>query len=320
MADVARLREADRGQLFLVGALALAVIFVVLAVLLNTAIYTGNIATRDPGPGTTEVVEYENAATAMADRTLADVNVVNNSSYTELESAFRGAVTEWSDTANVHTSAALADAHVSTVATRRGTKIGQTNDTNFTSDSGATVWQVANNSSIRAFQMTVEQSSLGDDGILTNDPEFGIEFSWGTEQLTLYIYNSGTLTNDVTVALYDGGTEISDCSVSAGGDDRVTVDLSGATLAGEDCGTLATLQNRLPASYTTRFENGSYAQGNYSLVVNRELGAFATGADGGAGDPYTAPALYSAELQVTYRSSVTYYRTQRRVAPEELHA
>lgn len=319
MADVAPLREADRGQLFLVGALALAVIFVVLAVLLNTAIYTGNIATRDPGPGTTEVVEYENGATEMADRTLADVNAVNNS-YPELESAFRDAVTDWSATANTHTSAALADAHVSTIATRRGTKIGQTNNTNFTSDSGAETWQVANNSSIRAFQLTVEQSSLGDDGILTNDPEFAIEFAWGTERLTLYIYNSGTLSNDVTVTLYDSGTEISDCSVSAGGDDRVTVDLSGATLASEDCGTLATLQTRLPANYTTTFENGTYARGNYSLLVNRELGEFATGADGGAGDPYAAPALYSAELQVTYRSSVTYYQTQRRVAPEELHA
>jgi len=131
MADVARFREGDRAQLFLVGALALAVIFVVLAVLLNTAIYTGNIATRDVGPGTGVVVEYEQAATGMADRSLRTVNIENNSNYTNLETTFNDTVSIWSDRANTHSSAALADAHVSVVETKRGTKIGQNGTRNF---------------------------------------------------------------------------------------------------------------------------------------------------------------------------------------------
>jgi|AntDeeMetagen134_2_1112570.scaffolds.fasta_scaffold01040_2 hypothetical protein len=320
MADVARFREGDRAQLFLVGALALAVIFVVLAVLLNTAIYTGNIATRDVGPGTGVVVEYEQAATGMADRSLRTVNIENNSNYTNLETTFNDTVSIWSDRANTHSSAALADAHVSVVETKRGTKIGQNGTRNFTDDNNSRQWTVANNTTARAFQMTVEQGSLGDDDLFADDPEFAVEFADGGEELTLYIYNSGTLTNDVTVVLYDDGTEVSECSVSAGADDRVSIDFSAATLAGEDCDALEELTSRLPPQYTVTFENGTYAEGNYSLIVDRPINKLETGADDAAGGPYAAWALYSAELSVTYQSSVIYYRTNVRLAPEELDA
>jgi len=318
MADVARFREADRAQLFLVGALSLAVIFVVLAVLLNTAIYTGNIATRDPGPGTGEVVEYEQAAIAMADRTLADANTYNNSSYDDLESTFQDTVVVWSDTANVHSSTSLADAHVSTLATVRGTKIGQNHERNFTDAAGAVNWTVANDTQARSFSMTVEQDSLGDDNLFADDPEFAIEFDGDGTTLTLYIYNSQTVSNDVTVALYEDGSAVDDCSVSAGGDDRVDIDLSDSQLAGDDCSALEALHDRLPDRYDTEFQNGDYAAGTYSLVVDRPVDSLQTGADeSGDAAPYAAPALYSAELQVTYRSSTTYYRTEERVAPGE---
>lgn len=321
MADVARLRRADRGQLFLVGALALAVIFVTLAVLLNTAIYTGNIATRDPGPGTGEVVEYQQAALSMADHTLEAVNTENNSSYTDLESTFRDSVRVWSNTRNVHASATLADAHVSTMSTLRGTRIGQQTNRTFTSDSGATSWQVANDSAVRAFSMTVNQSSLADDGLFQNESEFAVEFEGGGTALTLYVYDNGTLTNDVTVALYDGdNNEIGSCSVAAGSDDRVKVDLSAATLAGQDCAALAVLDDRLPSRYNTSFVAGGNAKGTYVLVVDRPVGKLQTGADDAAGGPYVTPALYSVELQATYRNSVTFYRTELRVAPGEIHA
>jgi len=168
--------------------------------------------------------------------------------------------------------------------------------------------------------MTVEQGSLGDDDLFADDPEFAVEFADGGEELTLYIYNSGTLTNDVTVVLYDDGTEVSECSVSAGADDRVSIDFSAATLAGEDCDALEELTSRLPPQYTVTFENGTYAEGNYSLIVDRPINKLETGADDAAGGPYAAWALYSAELSVTYQSSVIYYRTNVRLAPEELDA
>lgn len=319
MADVARLREADRGQLFLVGALALAVIFVTLAVLLNTAIYTGNIATRDPGPGTGEVVEYESAAVTMADRSVRTANVYNNSSYADLEATFGGTVSVWSNRTNVHTSTALADAHVRTMSTLYGTKIGQTGTRNFSADNGDIDWMVANDSRVRSFELSVEQDSLADDNLFQNEPEFAIEFSGGNDTLTLYIFNNGTLTDDVTVGLYDGNStsdEIDSCSVNAGADDRATVNISGEQLAGGDCEALETLNDRLPNRYNTTFQNGDSAEGNYSLIVDRSMGEFETGANA-SGTPYTAPALYSVELQVTYRSPVTYYQTEVRVAPEE---
>jgi hypothetical protein len=265
-------------------------------------------------------VEYEQAATGMADRSLQTVNIENNSNYTDLENTFGDTVSIWSNRANTHSSAGLEDAHVSVVATKRGTKIGQTGTRNFTDDNDNPQWVVANNTTARAFQMTVEQGSLGDDGLLSGDPEFAVKFSDGANELTLYIYDNGALTDDVTVVLYDDGTEINDCSVSADGTGRVSIDFSAATIDGGPCDPLVTLTNRLPAQYTVTYENGSYAKGNYSLIVNRATDKLETGADDTVAEPYADPALYSAELSVTYRSSVTYYRTNVQIAPEELDA
>jgi hypothetical protein len=326
MADVSpRLRGADRAQLFLIGALALSVIFVVLAVLLNTAIYTGNIATRNPGPGTTEVVEYERAALSMADTTITTVNGRNNSSYSELRSAFGDTVVTWSDLANTHSGVGLADSQLSVVTTRRGSKVGQEQARNFTSDTGAGNWTVVNNSSTRAFRMNVSQPSLLNTtlaGQLLND-SFYVGFDDGGGEWRTYIYREGT--GNVTVKVTDpSGSQVGDsCSVDSGSDDYVHVNISTAELGGAACPASGQLFAGLDQRYNVTYGNALGAtdseriNGTYSVVVDRPVGQFETGADENATEPYAAPALYSADLQITYRSSRVYYRTNVRVAPEE---
>lgn len=326
MADVSpRLRDADRAQLFLVGALALSVIFVVLAVLLNTAIYTGNIATRDPGPGTTEVVEYEQAALSMADTTITTVNDRNNSNYTDLRSAFDGSVETWSEVANAHSAAGLADSQLSVVTTRRGTKVGQDDPRNFTSDTGAGNWTVANNSSARAFRLNVSQPSLLDislDDVLLEE-SFYVGFDDGSGEWRTYIYRNQT--NHVAVRVIDpAGSQVGEtCSVDFGSEEYVQVNLSTGQLGGTSCSAFSQLYDGLSGRYNVTYNNALDATGSekingtYSVVVDRPVDELETGADENSAEPYAAPALYSADLQITYRSSAVYYRTNVRVAPEE---
>lgn len=325
MADVSRrrLREADRAQLFLIGALALSVIFVVLAVLLNTAIYTGNIATRDPGPGTGEVVEYESEAASMADTTITTVNVRNNSSYSELRSAYGDTIAVWSETANAHTVADLADAHLSVVTTNRGSKIAQEQPSAFTDDSGGVNWTVANNSTARAFRMNVSRSTLGDVDIIDLADTFYVGFNDSNGEWKAYVYQEDLSNVSVDVFHPDGSQVGSTCSVDAGADGHALVELSTARVGGQPCPALTELFQGLSAPYTVTYNNTEDGSGNeqingtYSVVVDRPVDDLETGADEDPGEPYAAPALYSADLQVTYRSSVVYYRTNLRIAPEE---
>ena len=48
----------NRGQLVLLSGLVLATIFVALVLILNSAIYTENLATRNDGVPTTDAIEY----------------------------------------------------------------------------------------------------------------------------------------------------------------------------------------------------------------------------------------------------------------------
>ena len=327
MADVdgppRRLRDADRAQLFLVGALSLAVIFIVLAVLLNTAIYTGNIATRDPGPGSGEVVEYEQAATSMANHTIVAVNEENNSSYSALKSSFTGTVSDWSDAAATHASTRLVDARVSTLTTQRGTKIAQENRDDFTNDTGADDWTVANNTTARAFRMNVSQSSLVDINTLSLVDSFYVGFDNGTSEWKAYVYQEGG--TNVSVDVEDpSGNQIGDtCTADAGTNNHVLVELSTAQVDGKPCPALNDLFQNLSGPYTVTYNNTESAtdderiNGTYSVIVDRPTDELETGADDDPGEPYAAPALYSADVQITYRSPSAYYRTEIRVAPEE---
>ncbi len=320
--SVSRLRDADRGQLFLVTALALSLMFVVLAVLLNTAIYTGNIATRDPGPGTGEVIEYERAAVAMGEHTIAAVNEQNNSSYSNLRTSFTDTVDIWSESGSVHPATELSDTQATTVAMVDGTKIAQESQDSFTDDNGTADWTVANNSSARAFRLNVSQSSLVNitAGLLTDS--FYVGFDDGGGEWRTYVYREGD--GNVTVEVEDpsGSPVGSACSVAPGSDDHVLIELSTAQIGGKDCPALTTLysgiDDRYNVTYNSAKDGGSETiNGTYSVVVDRSTDELATGADATSDDPYAAPALYSVELQLTYRSPVAYYRTNIEIAPEE---
>lgn len=321
-----RIRSDDRAQLFLIGALALSVILVTLAVLLNTAIYTGNVATRDPGPGTTEVIEYERAADEMATRSVTAVNYGNNSSYAALESNFTAVVANWSQAANTHQVIVGADGYTTTASMTRGTRIGRDSVGNFTSDGGAADWTVANDSHVRAFQMNVSQASLN-----AFNADVGTLLGWEASSYFRVIFRDTTgdewevylhqKAGDVALNVVDpAGNEVGDgCTEPPGADGYATVDITNASLAGQPCPELRFFSN-LTGTYDIDYgkADGTNVEGTYSMVVDRPLPMLDTGADDDPSRaPYATPALYSADLRVNYRSPSAAYETQIRVAPGE---
>ncbi|MFW5917952.1 MAG: DUF7261 family protein [Haloferacaceae archaeon] len=309
MADV-----DDRGQLLLVGALTLAVMLVALAVLLNAAIYTGNVATRDAGTGAGEAIEYEGEARTMAQASIDDVD---GDTYAAVEANFTDAVQGWSELTHTHSGASLAASNLTTVNTTYGTRVAQHTDRNFTDDNGNSTWTVAEDSHVRAFRMNVTRDSLASGA----DDAFYVNFDNGSGDWNVFVYEDG---GNVTVSLEnpDGETVGDDCTVDPGADNRALVDFTAGTVGGQACPKMDFVGN-LSDEYTVRYvdaRNGDGDErinGTYSLVVGESLDDLETGADENGDAPTVTRVLYSAELQVTYRSANLYYQSEIRVAPGE---
>ncbi|WP_049980475.1 DUF7261 family protein [Halolamina rubra] len=307
MADV-----DDRGQLLLVGALTLAVMLVALAVLLNAAIYTGNVATRDAGTGAGEAIEYEGEARTMAQ---ASIDGVDGDSYAEIRGNFTDSVDGWDDLVHTHSAASLAATNVTTADMTNGSRIGQDTDRNFTDDNGNSTWTVAEDSHARAFRLNVTQGDLASGA----SDAFQVTFNDSTDEWGVYVHTNSDDNVSVTVE-NETDTEVGSCTVDPGDDDRAVIDITDGTVAGQDCPELRFFEN-LSGTYTVGYvdtlDGGEQVNGTYSLVVDQPEGSLVTGADEDAGAPAVSPALYSANLSVTYRSSDLLYKSEIRVAPGE---
>jgi len=238
MADV-----DDRGQLLIVGALTFAVMLVALAVLLNAAIYTGTVATRDAGTGSGEAIEYQGETTAMASDTMASLNARENASYADLRINFTTSVDAWSRAASTHASAALADAEVETLGDpTRGTKIQQDGERNFTSAGEAANWTVANDTTARAFRMNVSQSSLATPNDITEElltdsspSYFHAEFDDGSSVYRVQLRGTDDPDDSIVRVLDGAGNQLGDdCRVTPD-DGRLLVDLTDASVDGGYC-------------------------------------------------------------------------------------
>lgn len=318
---------SDRAQLFLVGALSLAVLFVALALLLNTAIYTDNLAARGASADAGAVVEYRNVAADGAALGLRGANYRNNSSYADLESALDANVAAWASASGTHRAADGVAAGTEMDSVVRGTRIEQDEVREFTNRSGAQNWTAARDVHARNFTMVVESNSLisletDDDtlGEMTGSDLYYLTLTDSTDQ-TWYVFLYEASVGTVGVEVWDETSRLGTCTASGS---SVTVDVTNASVGGSRCAPLAFFDD-VSGTYDLAHHTGSLisVQGTYSLVVDRPVGDFDTTtsghyyADADGSSPYVTPALYSADVRVTYRDPAVDYETTVRVAPGE---
>lgn len=329
MADV----SDERGQLFLVGALVLAVLFVSFAMLTNTAVYTENLATRDSDPGTADVVEYREAVERGVGGAIGYVNRHNHTDNSTLGGNFSDAVDEWDNASARNYAATGRVVNATNASVEFGARIAQTNETrNFTNASDEANWTlVADGSDIRAHRLNVSTEHLVDKSEFGGNPDdlpgsgaFHANYTNRSSDDTrsVYVYkDDGSDPSQVVVAVVtvdDGSRTVSaECSAPARNDTAV-VDVTGARVAGHRCAALDFFGN-VSDSYDLAYRNGGAANGTYSLVVDEsessvESGSFGVEADG---DPFVTDAIYAAKVDVTYENSRVYYHARIRVAPGE---
>ncbi|WP_224269568.1 DUF7261 family protein [Haloprofundus salinisoli] len=298
----------DRAQLFLVGALSLAVVFVALSLILNSAIYTENLATRstdaaggaavldtraDVEAGVAGLIEYENRNRASVDPTAVENGVAELNSQVGNYSVRNGRAVR-----------------VSYVSRTDGTAAEQSTEGNFFADGTTTAdWSVATNvDGLRAFEQRVQIGSLATE---SGDP-FATEFVGGGDTHRVRLLRVGDDDLRVEVTTLSGEVEETErCALYDGAsvDESVTVDLTSATVGGEPCPALEFFDES--AIYDVSYENGDAVSGTYRFVVD-EGSVQAV--------PNSKEVVYAVTVDLAYYSSNLDYETTLRVAPGEAGA
>lgn len=305
--------DRERGQLVLLSGLLLATSLVALVLILNSAIYTENLATRNDGAPATDAIEYrENARQGVAG-SIEHVNrharSRNKGNHTD---ALDESIASWTNRSLQHVAL---DGHAANVTLNRstaiewGTRIGQNADRNFTNANGDPSWEVVGNvSNAVRFRMNVTNESLNGQ---TNSP-FIFWINNSTESHEISVYRSGSST--ITV---DGGDGFP-CSVSG---PRAEIDLLNATIEN------ATTQRGCQAlkfvdsfdSYQVEYQNADNVSGVYELSTEGDPTQLTgnTNNYSVSSNPYITWAIREATVDVVYESPSLRYESNVTVEPHD---
>ena len=305
MADV-----RDRAQLFLVGALSLAVVFVVLALVVNSAIYTENLATRSTDSGTDDAVKFR----TTVESSVGGLVAYENRRTTPDTSALIDGIDDIDDRLSRFNGRHGAFSRVSHVSDSPGTQLIQDTDREFSNTaSGNDDWQLATGvTATRSFQQRSEIDELDDVSLLGSI--FGsstfhtvvTDDDGDVYKIALY-HDAGADEAYVTVEDPAGNTQT--CTYAyASSSETVTVDLTSAEFAGTHCGALE-FWGDLDSPYTIEYVNGQSAEGTWDLVMQ--------GTATSSADPYEKTGIYDVTVRLLYRTDDVTYKTSVTVAPGE---
>lgn len=315
----------DRAQLVLVAALAIAVVLVAFVLLVNAAIYTENLATRDTDVGAGEAADLRAALVDGVGGIVDRENAADYDDRAELAANVTDGIDQFE---RLQASSALEHGvdlrlNGSETALVDGELLRQNDSTRgFVSDGGATNWTLVENvSRARGVAATVDRGDLN--ATTAADAErdafhvvLNNRSSGDDDDYRVYLYEDDA-TGNVTVAVANvtESTPTRVCSVDAA---TATVDLSRGTLDGDACAGLRWAAG-LDDTYDVQYRNGDEATGTYDLTVRSDGVTVPSTVNGPTADeqPYRVPAVYAVETRLVYVGPELEYRTDLRIAPGE---
>lgn len=313
--------RGERGQLILIAAFALAVTFVALALVVNSAIFTENLASRGDGRISGDALSMRDTVESELGDVVSEANANVSLGWTDLETRIDRAVINVSTVVGKQEAARGGYVDLTRLSTDEGTRIADVTPggSTFVGSSDATRWTVASTSATRAFVLHVDRSTVTGGSTTFGDTradEFEINVTAGGDD---WLLNLTERNGDFTVGVREPGGGSGTC-VAPGTSGTVTVDLTRGTVAGRDCPAL-TFAEGLSGTYDVDFNNSDLVAGNYSLVVdadgytNPELQSGPTAGD--PDDPWANAAIYATTVRYRYDDPTVHYAVDVRVAPGE---
>lgn len=301
----------DRGQLLLVAGLVMAVSLVVLVVLLNSTIYSENVATRGIESADGEALEVRATAVGGTGELLDATNRAGPAGYDEAAETVRDGIADLDQEMARSYAERGGVARVELVAIDNGSRI----DTPLAAADPNSSRLARDIDRTRGFVFDAERDSLAVTNAADADTDaFHVslnESTGGSRQV--YVYNGSD--GNVTVAVGDNSTQPSAlCSVPPDGRDRVAVDFTEERLGSQPCPGMWPSSLVTPADpYTIELINASAADGDVTVTARPNAGENVT-------TDLTAarqPAAYEATINLWYRTADLRFETAVRVAPGE---
>lgn len=320
----------SRGQLLLSGAFALAVLFVVLALALNAAIFTANQGSQgSDAAGGHEAVQFNADAQRAAVGLIQQVNDGSETTYDGLVAALDDTVSGWSDVASREVALTGGTVALSLSDVTNGSTIQQRNASRtLTNVSGAANWTLVDGAdAVRSIELTVTNSSLvstDDDTVLdlASAGAFRMQLvEAGGDSWRVFVYAGDD--GDVLVAVEaPDGSLSAPCRATPDSDGTVTVGVSAGTVGGADCAALAGLPSA-DSLATVAYQAGDSAAGTYSMVADRLQGLVADAdyaAVGSGSSPTVHVAVYDATVAIDYTTPSVVFDATATVRPGDTDA
>jgi hypothetical protein len=323
--DSGRTATEDRGQLVLVGAVAIAFVLIGLVVLFNGVVFTENVGSE----GAVVDAKSSGATTVSIERGVGQAahTVHTNQKYdtsddSELETHLEDNVTEFNTWHRIHdgeTRGVFTNVSFEGV-NQTGTRIVQDDDSGaFTSADGNTRWELTGGDRIRIdeFVMRVQPP------VASNDMRVSVLNDNGVNRtIRLNGDASGTITlENVTGAPIDGGSQCS--SIGAGADDAIILRLSDGIVTQQQNCTFSLIHPRQNQSIKFGGETNAFF-GTYDLVLKTEItgnpGNDFGGPDSGYkgaettnSDPVLSQIAWSADYEITVDGATIQQNTTKEV-------
>lgn len=317
-------REGDRGQIILIAAFAMAVTFVTLALVVNSAIFTENLASRGETSGSDEALLVRHEVEIATGSAIEYANTHNETSNATLAESLRDSVR--------NVSAVMTEQHATggkivtvegPTAIENGTRIrdetpgGSSFENASVSGATKTDWRVASDvAETRAYRMNVTGVNRTDNFGGPVNEQFRLVLTEGTDTWRMNVTRDDSA-NEYKIGVENGDGETGVCAV----DDTVDyfhVDLTAGLVDGEPCPALSFAEG-VSSPYDVDYRQGDEVTGNYSLVVNEESVSSNDNlaSSSGSDDPYWTPAIYAANVTYRYDGPDLTYNTTVRAAPGE---
>lgn len=304
----------DRAQILLITGFALAVTFVGLALILNSVIYTENLATRSEST-TSQAISHARDVEAGTEAVIEYVNEFNTSEPTDYVDLIDDFDDGFATVTGVSRRHQLSDGQViddERATLYRGSWITQTNASrDFTNVSGTSDWSPVNNNSDGARNLRI---FVNDSSTLVDAPNaFTIDVNDTAGNTWELSIGPGNVTVDdggPTLKCNDDGSDLSTLS-------SFWVNVSQGTVAGHECPGLDFAADLGPIQ-AVNFSNPGNIEGTYRFLVNKSEGEVGTTGDyGDTSGPFTKVAIFGAVVEVDFERAELVYRTDVRAIPEE---
>ena len=338
MADVSR---RDRAQMVLITSLLIASVFVGLALVVNSAIYTENLATRETSSDTTESLEHvqlvERDLQKLVDRSNA---AVTGDDYNAVKNGYESDLALWASSQERRYGATGRHVSYQQEYTTEGTRIQQTDiDRNFTaggSVAGKDEWSPVNGTTEAGeFEMTIQRGSLLNSTTATIDEMISEAFHVAIEEKSsgdtwrVFVFRGGspdtgyvlveTPSEDFSALSLDFSSYTGNGCASQ--DSNVTMDLVNASFGGEHCSVLEfytddVTGNSHNVSYrNTKTDGGALGlaltdpedrvTGTYNLTVDTRADRTPYYDPDSGDDPDAKAIIYEAAVSIEFRTRQT---------------